>query len=56
MNILPASPVARIAGQPANANPFSFTEDRSEGVFRWPMRPPGADSPAEVGLQRPASM
>ena len=51
----PAPPVARIAGQKANSNPRSFTEDRCEGVSMWPMRPPGADSSAEAGLQRPAS-
>ena len=53
---LPANPVARIVGRPASSNPRSFTKDRCEGVSRWPMRPPGADSSAEVGLQRPASM
>ena len=38
---LPTTPVARIAGQLANSNPITFTEDNCEGV--------------EVCLQRPAT-
>ena len=56
MSALPATPVAQIAGRPANSNPRAFIEERCEGVSRWPMRQPGADSSAEVGLQRSASM
>ena len=35
---LPATAVARIASWSANSNPRSCTEDRWEGVYRWPTR------------------
>ena len=46
--LLPAAQVGRAAGRPANSDPRSSTEDRSEGVSKWPTRPQQANSSAEV--------